>query len=120
MGKLLTIETGFTCNSRCHYCTQLDYRVIPQADQLDLSTEQISQRIAYAASQGYDEIGFSGGEPTIRPDFLDLVALAKSYDFQKIGVTTNGRMFAYRAFAEQALDAGLNSFTFSILMNRLN
>ncbi len=114
MGKLLTIETGFTCNSRCHYCTQLDYRVIPQADQLDLSTEQISQRIAYAASQGYDEIGFSGGEPTIRPDFLDLVALAKSYDFQKIGVTTNGRMFAYRAFAEQALDAGLNSFTFSI------
>ena len=73
MGKLLTIETGFTCNSRCHYCTQLDYRVIPQADQLDLDTGQIRDRIVWAAEHGYDQLGFSGGEPTIRPDFIELV-----------------------------------------------
>ena len=114
MAKLLTIETGFTCNSRCHYCTQLDYRVIPQADQLDLSTEQIRERIAFAAKNGYDQIGFSGGEPTIRPDFLDLIAFAKSLDFERIGVTTNGRMFAYPAFAQRAVRAGLDSFTFSL------
>lgn len=114
MAKLLTIETGFTCNSRCQYCTQLDYRVIPQADQLDLSTEQIRQRIAFAAKEGYDQIGFSGGEPTIRPDFLDLIAYAKSLDFDQIGVTTNGRMFAYPAFADRAVRAGLDSFTFSL------
>jgi molybdenum cofactor biosynthesis enzyme MoaA len=114
LGKLLTIETGFTCNSRCHYCTQLDYRVIPQADRLDLSTEQIRQRILWASQNGYDQIGFSGGEPTIRPDFLELIALAKSHDFERIGVTTNGRMFAYRDFTEKAMLAGLDGFTFSI------
>ncbi len=114
MGKLLTIETGFTCNSRCHYCTQLDYRVIPQADRLDLSTQQIRERILWASQNGYDQIGFSGGEPTIRPDFLELIEFAKSHDFERIGVTTNGRMFAYRDFTEKAMLAGLDGFTFSI------
>jgi len=114
VAKLLTIETGFTCNSRCSYCTQLDYRAIPQADQLDLSTEQIKERIAFAAKEGYDQIGFSGGEPTIRPDFLELIAYAKSQDFERIGVTTNGRMFAYADFTEKAMRAGLDGFTFSL------
>lgn len=114
MGKLLSIETGFTCNSRCRYCTQLDYRAIPQADKLDLSTEEIKERIRYAAENGYDQLGFSGGEPTIRPDFVDLIAYGRQYDFKRIGVTTNGRMFAYRRFAQQAMQAGLDGFTFSL------
>ncbi len=114
MGKLLSIETGFTCNSRCQYCTQLDYRVIPQADQLDLTTEQIRARILWAKDNGHDELGFSGGEPTIRPDFLDLVAFARDTGFDRIAVTTNGRMFAYPKFADQAIANGLTRFTFSL------
>lgn len=114
MGKLLSIETGFTCNSRCQYCTQLDYRAIPQADQLDLTTEQIRARIVWAKENGHDELGFSGGEPTIRPDFLDLLAFARDTGFERIAVTTNGRMFAYPKFAEQAIANGLTRFTFSL------
>lgn len=114
MGKLLSIETGFTCNSRCKYCTQLDYRVIPQADKLDLTTEQIRERIRYAAEQGYDQLGFSGGEPTIRPDFIELIEYGRSFGFKRIGVTSNGRMFAYPSFTEQAMRAGLDGFTFSL------
>ena len=114
MSKTLSIETGFTCNSRCQYCTQLDYRVIPQADQLDLTTEQIRARITWAWQNGHDELGFSGGEPTIRPDFLDLVAFARETGFSRIAVTTNGRMFAYPKFADQAIANGLTHFTFSL------
>ncbi len=114
MGKLLSIETGFTCNSRCQYCTQLDYRVIPQADQLDLTTEQIRARIVWAKENGHDELGFSGGEPTIRPDFLELIAFARQTGFERIAVTTNGRMFAYPKFADQAIANGLTRFTFSL------
>ncbi|MCO4763815.1 MAG: radical SAM protein [Myxococcales bacterium] len=114
MGKLLSIETGFTCNSRCKYCTQLDYRVIPQADKLDLTTEQIKERIRFAAENGYDQLGFSGGEPTIRPDFVELIEYGRSFGFGRIGVTSNGRMFAYSRFTEQAMRAGLDGFTFSL------
>lgn len=114
MGRLLSIETGFTCNSRCRYCTQLDYRFIPQADRLDLDTDAIKERIAYAAREGYDQVGFSGGEPTIRPDFIELVRYARSFAFERIGVTTNGRMLAYRGFTDEAMAAGLDGFTFSL------
>lgn len=114
MAKLLTIETGFSCNSRCNYCTQLDYRAIPQPERLDLPTADLLARIQWAADNGYDQIGFSGGEPTIRPDFLELVAHAKSLDFERIGVTTNGRMFAYPRFAQAAVAAGLDAWTFSL------
>lgn len=114
MAKLLTIETGFSCNSRCNYCTQLDYRAIPQPERLDLPTADLLARIEWAANNGYDQIGFSGGEPTIRPDFLQLVAHAKALDFERIGVTTNGRMFAYPRFAEAAVAAGLDAWTFSL------
>lgn len=114
MSKLLSIETGFTCNSRCKYCTQLDYRVIPQSDRLDLSTDEIKERIRYAAENGYGQLGISGGEPTIRPDFIELIRYARTFDFERIGVTTNGRMFAYRQFAEAAMTAGLDGFTFSL------
>jgi MoaA/NifB/PqqE/SkfB family radical SAM enzyme len=112
--KLLTIETGFSCNSRCHYCTQLDYRALPQEAELDLSGDTIRQRIDWAAQNEYDEIGFSGGEPTIRPDFLDLIRYAKQRGFRHIGVTTNGRMLAYRRFAEAMLRAGVDGLTFSL------
>ncbi|MBM4344416.1 MAG: radical SAM protein [Deltaproteobacteria bacterium] len=114
MAKLLTIETGFSCNSRCNYCTQLDFRAIPQPDRLDLPTADLLARIEWAARNGYDQIGFSGGEPTIRPDFLQLVSHAKGLDFERIGVTTNGRMFAYPRFAEAAVAAGLDAWTFSL------
>ncbi|HAN31674.1 MAG TPA: hypothetical protein DCQ06_08770 [Myxococcales bacterium] len=114
MGKLLSIETGFTCNSRCKYCTQLDYRAIPQADKLDLTTEQIRERIRYAADNGYSQLGFSGGEPTIRGDFISLIQYAQQFEFERIGVTSNGRMFSYRKFTEEALTAGLDGFTFSL------
>lgn len=114
MAKLLTIETGFSCNSRCNYCTQLDYRAIPQPERLDLGTAEIIGRIDWAAANSYDQIGFSGGEPTIRPDFITLLQHAKSLDFDRIGVTTNGRMFAYDKFADQAVRAGLDAWTFSL------
>ena len=114
-GKLLSIETGFTCNSRCRYCTQLDYRVIPQADKLDLTTAEIKERIAFAAGDGYTQVGFSGGEPTIRRDFVELIRFARSFEcFRRISVTSNGRMFAYRKFTEDAMRAGLDAFTFSL------
>ena len=114
MAKLLTIETGFSCNSRCNYCTQLDYRAIPQPERLDLATADIKARIDWAADNGYDQVGFSGGEPTIRPDFIELIAYAKGLDFERIGVTTNGRMFAYPKFAHAAVQAGLDGWTFSL------
>lgn len=56
----------------------------------------------------------SGGEPTLHPDFLEIVRLAVNSGYKNIQVITNGRMFAYRNFLDKAVLAGISEITFSI------
>jgi uncharacterized radical SAM superfamily Fe-S cluster-containing enzyme len=54
-------------------------------------------------------VQFSGGEPTIYPQFLDALALAKDMGFSHIQVATNGIRFTDLEFAQQAKEAGLHT-----------
>lgn len=56
----------------------------------------------------------SGGEPTIHPDFVEIIKKAKSIGYQHIRVITNGRMFAYRNFLHASTKAGLDQATISV------
>lgn len=53
-------------------------------------------------------IQFSGGEPTIHPDFLRIIAAAREMGFSHIQVATNGLRLADEEFARQAVEAGLH------------
>jgi MoaA/NifB/PqqE/SkfB family radical SAM enzyme len=52
----------------------------------------------------------SGGEPTIRPDILDIVSYAKSLGFTNIAIETNGRMLSYIDFCNDIVKCGVNEF----------
>jgi len=55
-------------------------------------------------------VQFSGGEPTIHPRFLDIIAAAKALGFAQIQVATNGIKFADSLeLCQKASDAGLNT-----------
>jgi uncharacterized radical SAM superfamily Fe-S cluster-containing enzyme len=55
-------------------------------------------------------VQFSGGEPTIHPDFIKVIAKAKELGFPQIQVATNGIKFAEsQEFTQAAFDAGLNT-----------
>jgi hypothetical protein len=54
-------------------------------------------------------IQFTGGEPTIHPDFLRIVAKARSMGFSHIQIATNGIRMADYEFARQAAEAGLHT-----------
>lgn len=113
MGRLLSIETGYSCNSRCGFCGQVGYRQ-SSGVQVDLSTDEIKAKIGWGARSGYDRIGFSGGEVTIRPDAIALIAYAREQGFEHIGLTTNGRMLAYPAFSRALVAAGVTTVNVSI------
>ncbi len=53
-------------------------------------------------------VQFTGGEPTIHPDFLKIVAKARSMGFSHIQIATNGIRMADFDFAQQAAEAGLH------------
>jgi MoaA/NifB/PqqE/SkfB family radical SAM enzyme len=100
------VKTGFCCNNRCRFCVQGNKRDIHG----NKSTDEVKETLRSARADS-DSIVFTGGEVTIRKDFLELVAYAKSLGFRVIQIQTNGRMLAYRKFCEQTIEAGGNEFS---------
>jgi len=54
-------------------------------------------------------VQFSGGEPTVHPEFLKIVAKALEMGFSQIQIATNGIKMADEEFARKAAQAGLHT-----------
>ena len=105
----LVLFTGFSCNSHCHFCIDLNKRDLP-----DKSTGQIVAEMVQARGEGVEYLEIIGGEATIRGDFLPLVRTARKLGFRDIVVVTNGRMLSYPEFARETVEAGVTDIVFSI------
>lgn len=107
--KRIWVRLTRRCNNGCLFCLDSDSH-----DGTAISTETVQGQIAAGREQGGQRLILSGGEPTIHPDFVDLLRLGRKLDYSWLQTVTNGRMFAYRKFANAALGAGLNEATFSM------
>lgn len=92
------IKTGYTCNNSCLFCLNADKKKFS-----DLNTSEIKEKIISAKKLGVKSIGFSGGEPTIRKDFLE-ICNAVFKEGLMLEVQTNARMFYYEKFASKFTD----------------
>jgi|GEM_PF-1078436 len=105
--KKANLNVGYSCNSHCIFCRQGKYEKGEWSH--DKTTAEIKQemRKVIKSCQG---IVFTGGEPTIRPDFMEIVKYAKTIGFETIQIHTNGRMFAYLDYCQKTIEAGANEF----------
>ncbi|MCA9606959.1 MAG: radical SAM protein, partial [Myxococcales bacterium] len=106
---LLDVILGYDCNLACTYCT-----ISPAMRARALTTERVARAMKDARSRGYEDVSFTGGEPTIRGDLLSLVRYAKKLGFRDVKVQSNGLLFASRANAERLVEAGVSTFHVSI------
>lgn len=105
-GRRLDIKIGYQCNNHCLFCVQGDKRKrCAFRDRGEIEQDLIK------AKKSCQSIVFTGGEPAIHPQFLQLVKFAKKLEFEVIQIQTNGRMFAYRSFCEDVIAAGANEFS---------
>lgn len=129
--KAFTLLVELRCNSYCVFCGQreVDEPLIRTRRRLGLSIPETSYgetrgrytlgtavaALRGAREQGFTELSLQGGEPTIWPDLARLIGEARGMGFVFIGVVTNGRKLADRAFAEALLRAGLDGISASLL-----
>ena len=129
--KAFTLLVELRCNSYCVFCGQreVDEPLIRTRRRLGLAIPETSYgetrgrysletaiaALQGAREQGFTELSLQGGEPTIWPDLVPLIAEARRMGFDFIGVVTNGRKLADRAFAEALLRAGLDGISASLL-----
>jgi His-Xaa-Ser system radical SAM maturase HxsC len=85
------------CNSRCLMCSQPP----KELDDSDRLYEHL--RLIELIDPATRELGITGGEPTLfRAGFLQLITRCRDrLPATALHVLTNGRLFFYRAFAEQ-------------------
>jgi MoaA/NifB/PqqE/SkfB family radical SAM enzyme len=101
----IDLKTGFACNNRCTFCVQGDRR----AREPDRTTAELLTLLEAGREHG-DELVLTGGECTIRKDFVDLVREASRLGYRVIQVQSNGRMFSRETFCDAVIAAGATEF----------
>jgi cyclic pyranopterin phosphate synthase len=77
------------CNLRCLYCMPLSGLRFASSEEI-LSAAEIERVVRAAVAVGFRKIRFTGGEPTLRPDLLDIVQRVGRLDgLRDVAMTTN-------------------------------
>ena len=108
----LRVSVTDRCNLRCIYC--MPEQGIPQKQHADiLRYEEIERLVRIAAGLGIHKVRLTGGEPLVRPDLQELVAmLARIPGVDDLSLTTNGILLAPLAASLAA--AGLQRVNVSL------
>jgi len=126
---MLPLEDGFSrrfyylrlsvtdvCNFRCTYCLPDGYRP-PEGHKAGrqpfLSIDEIRRVVSGFAAMGTRKVRITGGEPSLRRDFTEIVkVIATTPGIEKVAMTTNGYRLKERA--QEWFDAGLNALNVSV------
>jgi radical SAM protein with 4Fe4S-binding SPASM domain len=85
--KKVSFNVTNGCNLRCEHCFASSGVPLER----ELTFKEISGFLRDLYGLGVFELEFSGGEPFVRPDFLDILKLADSMDFS-LEILTNGTL----------------------------
>ena len=101
------------CNFKCGYCLPNGYQVDKSDNRKFLNIDEI-RRLAKGFSElGVQKIRLTGGEPTVRKDFYEIVKILKNEtSIKKIVITTNGYHLDQKA--KLLIDSGLDGINISI------
>lgn len=97
------------CNQRCLFCLDRDAQ-----DGGFLTVEAVRRNLAAGRRLGHSRVVLSGGEPTLHPEYIGIIALARKLGYTHVQTITNGRRFCYGNFLASAMEAGLREITFSM------
>ncbi len=106
--KVTNIRISLTpvCNLRCTYC-HAEGEVAPKEQ---IRADDIAEILRIAAGFDMTSVKFTGGEPTLRQDLVDIVASVP--ESMESSMTTNGTLLA--PIAQDLRDAGLSRVNISL------
>ena len=108
----LRISVTDRCNLRCTYCMPEDgIRLLDHSD--ILSFEEIADFTRMAVANGITKVRLTGGEPLVRKNIVELVAMLAAIDgLEDLSMTTNGVLLS--KYAADLKKAGLNRINISL------
>ncbi|MFK7780298.1 MAG: radical SAM protein [Candidatus Gracilibacteria bacterium] len=110
MYKRTDVKVGFACNNHCTFCVQGDKREKFKARTL----KEITKILDKEYMNGSKYVVFTGGEPTVHKDLIEVVAYAKKIGFRQIQIQSNGTNFDKIDYVKKLINAGVTEFSPSI------
>ncbi len=106
----VAIDLGGRCGSRCSFCFTEWIR-----DEPGLSPSLVLEILDLVATiDTAHTVVFTGGEPTLRRDLVDLFRAARERGLTDLGLQTNGHRLAKPAYLAALSDAGMTRVLLSI------
>lgn len=107
----LRLSLTDVCNFSCSYCLPDGYK--KTGCQNFMSRDEVVRLARAFAALGTWKIRLTGGEPTIRKDFLEIVSAVNAIEgVHRLAFTTNGYKLPERA--QEYYDAGLRAINISV------
>ena len=100
------------CNFKCGYCLPNGYQVDKSDNRKFLHLDEIKRLAMVFSKLGVSKIRITGGEPTVRKDFFEIIKILKDVGIKKVAITTNGYHLDKKA--QMLVDSGLNGINISI------
>jgi len=109
----IRLSISDVCNFKCGYCLPDGYKIDKSDNRTFINIDEI-RRLAKALSElGVSKIRLTGGEPTIRKDFFEIVKIIKENSgIKKTVITTNG--YKLDKIANDIKNSGLDGVNISI------
>jgi len=99
---MVIVELGPRCNNRCVFCAQAWER------------DATAPVVALPEDLRGERVGIVGGEPTIQPELVSIVAAVRARGAAEVIVQTNGRRLSYGRYVGELLGAGVTGFDVSL------
>ncbi len=109
----IRLSISDVCNFKCGYCLPDGYKIDKSDNRKFINKEEIGRLSKALSELGVSKIRLTGGEPTIRKDFFDIVGIIKKNSgIKKTVITTNG--YKLDQIAHKIKNSGLDGINISI------
>ncbi len=106
--RKLIMNITYKCANRCVFCATGD-RVSAA-----LGWDKIDSILREHRQAGTDQLDIDGGEPTLHPQLVDAIELARDLGYRSINLTSNGRLLREHDLAAGLLKSGLTHLLISV------
>ena len=109
----IRLSISDVCNFKCGYCLPDGYKIDKSDNRSFLNIEEIGRLVKALSELGVSKIRLTGGEPTVRKDFFEIIKIIKENSgIKKTVMTTNG--YRLDKIADDIKNSGLDGINISI------
>lgn len=110
-GRARTLELRINreCNEECVFCNTPE-----DSDTILPGREAVLAAVRSERAAGYQDITFTGREPTLDPALPEYLEAARDAGYRTIRVQTNGSSFSHLPTLERLVEAGMNTAEISL------